>query len=103
MSLASGILKLYPAADIRRDWRVQDDSDGRGPRIVHWDGEKLGPQPDEATLLAAGAEFDAEQATKAQERDLMEAQLRDVDPETLSADKPEQLAEVLKILLRRAQ
>lgn len=46
---------LYPNAVPLVDYRVQDNSDGNGPYIAHWDEAKLGPQPDAATLQAAEA------------------------------------------------
>lgn len=51
-NLGTILATLYPNA-ARGDYTVQDDSDGKGPYIAHWDVTKLGPQPDEATLLAA--------------------------------------------------
>jgi hypothetical protein len=50
------------------DFAIVDESDGNGPRIAHWDEEKLGPQPTATELQVASLE--AVQAAK-------EAELRD--------------------------
>jgi len=42
---------MYPDAPDGA-WKLQDDSDGEGPRIVHWDEGELGPQPSDETIAA---------------------------------------------------
>lgn len=51
-NLAAKLIAAYPSANPTRDFRVQDDGDGRGPYIAFWDTAKLGPQPSEAELAA---------------------------------------------------
>jgi len=45
------ILYKYPSAT-DDDFKLQDDSDGKGPRIVKWNVDKLGPAPTRAELDA---------------------------------------------------
>lgn len=60
-TLTDVLLRRYPQAEPLRDWEVEDRRDGRGARIVRWN-PALGPQPDEATLLAEWTPADADLA-----------------------------------------
>ena len=53
MNLAMAIEYLFPYADLTVDVIVQDDIDGNGPHVAHWDEKKLGPFPDKVALQAA--------------------------------------------------
>ncbi len=45
--------------DEERDFRLQDNSDGAGPFIAHWNEDKLGAKPSEAELDALQTQADA--------------------------------------------
>lgn len=95
------LLHLYPAANPTRDFRVQDDGDGRGPRIVRWDAEKLGPQPTSDVLFAAeAAALDAVRvrAIKAAARQVILARY----PEWRQANMTARAVELLDIRSSRA-
>ena len=62
--IGSGINKLHPGASLRGDVVVQDDSDGRGPYIKHWDTGRLGPMPSLEDIEAAGMLAEQETATE---------------------------------------
>jgi hypothetical protein len=60
MNKALAILHMYPNTNPVTDFTVQDDSDGNGPYITHWN--LTDPQPTDAELLAA---WDSMQPTNA--------------------------------------
>jgi hypothetical protein len=68
--LSQALQYLYPDASARLDYRLQDDSDGRGPYIAYWNEAKLGQLPTQAKLDSAGA---AAESAAAQERTRKEA------------------------------
>lgn len=51
VSLAQIVIHLYPTARPQIDFEVSDD--GTGQQITKWNAALLGPQPTQATLLAA--------------------------------------------------
>lgn len=69
-TLGLALQQLRPDADPTRDYMVQDD--GRGPRLVRWNSETLGPPPDtaaiEAAMLAVERSAYAEQRRREYER-----------------------------------
>jgi len=46
------IMVLYPTAVNLVDFKLQDNSDGKGPFISYWDTAKLGAKPTQAELDA---------------------------------------------------
>lgn len=68
MQLAHALRHLFPDADPRRDYQIEDD--GNGPRIAFW--YLPDPEPTPAELEAASAAFDAAKA----QADTDAAQLR---------------------------
>ena len=76
--LGSGVEKLFPGANLHGDAIVQDDSDGRGPYIKHWDTGRLGPMPSLEDIEAAGMlaeqEGQDERAKKDSLRDMIRAE-----------------------------
>src|SRR5262249_31481098 len=62
-SLYHAIIQLYPGADPRRDFLLQDD--GAGPYIAAW--RLADPEPTAEQLAAASAAYDAAQQQAAQE------------------------------------
>ncbi len=66
MHLWKALRHLYPTADPLRDYRLQDD--GSGTYIRFWNTAILGPQPTDAQITAAIADYDAAQAAKTADR-----------------------------------
>lgn len=69
MNIGLVIRHLYPNADPFSDYLVQDDSDGNGPYLKHWDEAKLGPRPTQA-------ELDAVDVAKIEHNAAIDAQIR---------------------------
>jgi hypothetical protein len=58
---------LYPEAKPLQDYTLQDNSDGRGPFIAHWDEQKLGPRPSLESLALKESEAVAALSKKAEQ------------------------------------
>ena len=95
--LGSGINKLHPGASLRGDVVVQDDSDGRGPYIKHWDTGRLGPMPSLEDIEAAGMLAEQETATERTQKDSLRDMIR---AETEAAWLARTDAQRWKIVLR---
>ena len=55
--LGNALAQLYPKADFLQDYRCEDSGDGQGPQLVHWNAEKLGPEPTAKQIEKAAKEF----------------------------------------------
>lgn len=53
LKLQSILAARGKSADFMRDAHLQDDSDGKGPYLKHWDEARLGPRPTQAEIDAA--------------------------------------------------
>jgi hypothetical protein len=51
--LAEALLVLFPGADPRKDFRVEDHGDGEGPHIVEWNLSEKQPSQDQIAAAAA--------------------------------------------------
>ena len=94
MSIASGILSLYPDAKINVDFVVVDHCDGRGPRVGTWNESKLGPKPDDSVLHAAGIPIRDAARQKKQAK-------KDEDDAIKTIDETEIKDPILKLLVQR--
>lgn len=62
--LGSALLQLYPQADLFHDFRCEDLGDGNGPRLTHWNTEKLGPEPNLKQIEQAAKDYDRAQGER---------------------------------------
>jgi len=104
-TLNEAILQLQPTAVHDVDFRVRDDADGQGPRIVHWNATKLGAIPNPAQIDQAKAEVDAAKAAAAtqreQERTVLQAvSVKLANNQDLTAGE---MRAVLRALIRQQQ
>ena len=101
--IGSGIERLHPGASLRGDATVQDDSDGRGPYIKHWDAGRLGPMPSLEEIEAAGMlaeqETIAEREAKVSDRASLRQQVQDeTEDQWLARTDAQRWKIVLRIL-----
>ena len=55
--LGNALAHLYPKADFLHDYCCVDTGDGEGPRLAHWNAEKIGPEPTVKQIEKAAKEL----------------------------------------------
>ena len=97
--IGSGIDRLFPGAIRRGDAVVQDDSDGQGPYIKHWDSDRLGPIPSLEDIKAAGLLAEQEAAAERTAKSTLRQQLRDeTEAQWLARTDAQRMKLILKAL-----
>lgn len=55
---SAAVLRMFPSANHREDWRVEDHGDGAGPMLVHWAISAPIPTSRDVSTAMLGAEWD---------------------------------------------